>query len=388
VDPPSDHGSQAAPARESQEVGRAADGAACAWAESDQYRILADSIDEGFCIVELIFDASGAAVDYRFVEVNPAFERQTGLMDATGRLMRDLAPAHESFWFETYGAVARQGRPSRFEYEAVALGRWFDVYAFRVGRPSERLVGLLFTDISERVAARLELEAAARRKDVFMTVLAHELRAPLAPMLNALTLLKLARGDAAAQARAIEILERQVGQMAALIDDLGDIGLIARGALAIERHACDFLDVVRQAVETALPAILARNHTLSTDIPDNPVPVDADASRIAQAISNLLVNAAKYTPPGGRIALGIAVQARDIWLSVSDSGVGIASDMLDKVFDMFEQVPSSRRLSQGGLGIGLALVRQIVLAHGGTVTVHSAGEGQGSEFVVRLPAAP
>ena len=319
------------------------------------------------------------------MDVNPAFERQTGLVNAAGRLMRDLAPAHEQFWFDTYGAVAKEGRPRRFEFRADALGRWFDVYAFRVGRPDERLVGILFTDISARVAARDELEAAARRKDEFMTVLAHELRAPLAPTLNALTLLKLARGDAAAQARAIDILERQVGQMSILISDLGDLGQIARGTMTVDCQPCDLLDVVRQGVETALPLVSARDHTLSVSLPAAAIPARVDARRVAQAISNLLVNAAKYTPVGGRIGLALAMQDDEATLTVSDSGVGIPGDMLDKVFDMYEQVASSRQLSQGGLGIGLALVRQIAVAHGGTVVVHSGGTGQGSEFVLRLP---
>ena len=365
--------------------------AAQAWNEPDKYRTLADSIDEGFCVVEVLFEAMDSvdsvreAVDYRFVEVNPAFERQTGLVAAVGRRMRELAPLHEEFWFETYGRIALDGQSLRFEFRAEALKRWYDVYAFRVGDPEQHLVAILFNDVSERVAARLELEAVARRKDEFVSVLAHELRNPLAPIRNAVTLLKLAQGEPAASNRAVEILERQVEQMALLVSDLTDIGRIGRGTLNIDPRRADLVEIARQSIETALPAISGRGHDLSVDFATEPIWIHADPPRVTQVIANLLLNAAKYTHRGGSIALRVAIDGDQALVVVSDSGIGIPREMLETIFDMFSQIPFALPLSQGGLGIGLSLVKQIVALHGGSVLAESEGEERGSRFSIRLP---
>jgi len=364
-------------------------------ASEERYRLLFDSVDEGFCILEMIFDAAGKPVDYRFLEMNPTFEVHTGLVDAVGRTARELLPALDDFWFETYGRVATTGEPVRFENGAPAMGRWFDVYATRVGGPESRKVGLLFNDVTARRRADEELRRLAadlaeadRRKTEFLATLAHELRNPLAPIRNGLSLMRLGADKPAAVTRVREMMERQVGHMVHLIDDLLDIARISGGKLELKRQRADLKTILASAVETSLPLIDAGHHALTLEMPDAGLAVDADVTRIAQVVANLLNNAAKYTPPRGRIRLSLQREGQEAVIAVADSGVGIAPEALEGVFEMFNQVGRTVDRSQGGLGIGLSLVRRLVEMHGGSVTAASAGAQAGSVFTVRLPLAP
>jgi signal transduction histidine kinase len=239
-----------------------------------------------------------------------------------------------------------------------------------------------------RAAALAALAEADRRKDEFLATLAHELRNPLAPLRNGLEVMRLARADAGARDEALAMMERQLGQMVRIIDDLLDVSRISRGKLALRRERVDLAKVLRQAVETSRPLIEAGRHELTVRLPADPVFVDADATRLAQVFANLLNNAAKYTEPGGRILLSLEHQGAEAMVAVRDTGVGIPAAMLPRVFEMFVQVEHSLERAQGGLGIGLALVRGLVGMHGGAVEANSEGHGQGSEFVVRLPVAP
>ena len=183
------------------------------------------------------------------------------------------------------------------------------------------------------------------------------------------------------------MMERQVGHMVHLIDDLLDVARISGGKLELKRQRCDLKTILASAVETSLPLIEAGLHELAVDIADSSLTVDADATRISQVVANLLNNAAKYTPPRGRIRLAVCRDGQEAVIAVSDSGVGIAGDALDGVFDMFSQIGRTVDRSQGGLGIGLSLVRRLVEMHGGTVSAASAGPNAGSVFTVRLPLA-
>lgn len=357
------------------------------WQSADKYRTLFDSIDEGFCVIEVLFDPAGEPVDYVFVEVNPAFERHTGLSGAIGRRMRKLAPGHESHWFHIYGAVARTGEQVRFENPAEALGRYYDVNAFRVGEPGQNLVAVLFNDVSVRKTAERALREADQRKDEFIAILAHELRNPLAPMRNALQIQKIAPDDRAMVEQARQIMERQVDHMVALVDDLMDVSRMIHGHVTLDRQRIDLRRVVRHAIESAEPALRQRGHALALDLPDAEVFVDGDAQRLTQAAANLIVNAAKYTEPGGRLSVALRQAGDEACVEVADNGIGIAPDMLPRVFDLFTQASDSRRLAQGGLGIGLALVRQIMALHDGRVEAHSEGAGRGSRFTLGLPVA-
>ncbi len=364
-------------------------------ASEERYRTLFESMDQGFAILEMIFDEADVAVDYEFLEMNTMFERHTGLAGVTGKRVSELVPNLDRFWFDTYGRVALTGEAVRFENEAPAMGRWFDVYATRLGGPESRKVALLFSDITARRRSEEELRRLAadlsdadRRKTEFLATLAHELRNPLAPIRSGLGVLRLAGDNPAALLKVREMMERQVGHMVHLIDDLLDVARISGGKLELKRERTDLKRVLTSAVETSMPLIEAARHTLQVTLPDGPLGVDADVTRIAQVISNLLNNAAKYTPAGGRIDLSLREDAGMAVITVTDTGVGIPADSLTSVFDMFKQVDRHMERAQGGLGIGLSLVRRLVEMHGGTVSAASAGAGHGSTFEVKLPLAP
>ncbi len=236
---------------------------------------------------------------------------------------------------------------------------------------------------SDRAATALR--EADRRKDEFLAILAHELRNPLAPLSNALEAMRIKPDDRDAAAWARGLMERQVGQMVRLIDDLMDLSRVSRGRIELKHEPCELGALLQNALEICGTAIVRGRHKLSLDLPRAPVPLRCDRTRIVQVVCNLLSNAAKYTPPGGQIALAGHEHDEEIEISVRDSGLGIPEDMLARVFDMFTQVPQSIERSQGGLGIGLTLVKRLVELHGGSVVARSAGVGRGSEFTVRLP---
>ena len=363
-------------------------------ASEERYRTLFESVDQGFCIFEMIFDAQDRPVDYRFLEMNPMFEAHTGLHDAVGRTAREMIPTLDAFWFETYGRVAQTGEPVRFENAAPAMGRWFDVYATRLGGPDSHRVALLFSDItarkqSEETLRKLarDLEEADRRKTEFLATLAHELRNPLAPIRSGLSVMRLKGDNAASVTRVRQMMERQVSHMVHLIDDLLDVARISGGKLELKKERADLRGVLSSAVETSLPLIETGRHELSVDVPAHAVPVEADVTRIAQVVANLLNNAAKYTPNGGRIGLSLRIEGSEALIAVSDNGIGIPQDALSSVFEMFSQVGHHLERAQGGLGIGLSLVRRLVDMHGGSVAAASGGPHAGSTFTVRLPLA-
>jgi PAS domain S-box-containing protein len=248
------------------------------------------------------------------------------------------------------------------------------------------IIGLLAIsrDISDRKRIELSLREADRRKDEFLATLAHELRNPLAPIRSAAELLRV-RGTATDVARAREVIDRQARLLTRLVDDLLDVSRITRGKIVLHRAPVALAEVVAAAVETSRPLLDAARHTLTLTLPPQPVWIDADAVRIGQSISNLLNNAAKFTPPGGTVTLAVSLEGSDVLVRVRDTGVGIAPSALASVFDLFAQADASTERAPGGLGIGLHLVRSFVEMHGGTVTACSAGPGLGSEFVIRLP---
>nr|WP_303652856.1 PAS domain-containing protein [Paludisphaera mucosa] len=621
-------------------------------ASEERYRTLFGSIDEGFCVIEMIYDEAGKAVDYLVLEANPAFATQTGIPDIVGKRMRDLIPNHDDHWFETYGQVAATGEPVRFVNQAQQMGGvWFDVYAFPVeGRESHK-VAVLFKNITEAVLAEQErerlllslkneraklaaviqnapafictlrgpdhvfelanrlyyemvgdreligktvreafpevegqgffelldqvhrsgdpfvgkempimlrrrdtgatekrmlnfvyqptyeadgeisglfvhgvdvtdmvnareavrdsearfrqladampqavwaakadgtidyfnrkwreygsypegvlgdarwariihpddlertraawqesvrtgrpfeieyrlrrsadgrhrwhlgralpiedsrgrivrwfgtntdvddvkrlseaLKQADRRKDEFLATLAHELRNPLAPIRNGLQILGFKPPEDLA-AGTIDMMTRQLGHMVHLIDDLMDVARVGSGKITLRRTRVTLQSVAAGAIEASRQIIDASGHTLTAAIPPEPIPLDADPTRLTQVIANLLNNAAKYTEHGGRIELTVRREGGEAVVSVRDTGVGIDPEMLPRVFDMFTQVDGSLGRSQGGLGIGLTIVKRLVEMHGGRIEARSDGAGRGSEFVVHLPLA-
>ncbi len=261
---------------------------------------------------------------------------------------------------------------------------------------SGQLVGAInmLVDITERKQMEEALREADRRKNEFLAMLAHELRNPLAPIRNSLHLLRMAGTEGGAIGRVHEMMERQVNHMVRLVDDLLEVSRITRGKIELRKEPVELAAIIRSAVETSKPLIEAAGHRLAITLPPTPLILDADPVRLAQVVANLLNNAAKYTDPDGQIWLNVQAAngggelPGEVVISVRDNGIGIPADMLPRVFDMFTQIDRTLGRAQGGLGIGLTLVRSLVQIHGGRVEAKSAGPGQGSEFIVRLPLAP
>jgi PAS domain S-box-containing protein len=356
----------------------------------ERYRTLFDSMDEGFCTIEMLFDGDQNPIDYRFLEVNAAFEVQTGIRNARGRLMREVSPDHEQHWFDIFGRIALTGEPARFEQLARELRRWYDVYAFRIGRPEQRQVAVLFNDITKRRKIEQTLREADGKKDEFLATLAHELRGPLAPIGNMLAIMKRADGRADLIEQGLVTMDRQMGHLTRLIDDLLDVSRISRGRIELKKERVELSSVVQMAVEMQRSLAEHAGHEVVVTLPSEPIPLNADPIRLAQVLGNVLNNACKYTPPGGRIELSAelgngAHESPGALVRIKDSGIGIGPDELDSIFGMFTQVERTRDRSQGGLGIGLTLARRLVEMHGGAVQAFSEGLGRGSEFVIWLP---
>jgi two-component system CheB/CheR fusion protein len=230
-----------------------------------------------------------------------------------------------------------------------------------------------------------EVKEADRRKNEFLAMLAHELRNPLAPIRNSLHVMQLKGGEAESVQAASEMMERQVGQMVRLVDDLLDVSRISQGRLELRKERTELAAVVSQAVEAARSLLAAEQHDLSITLPSQPLYLDADPVRLAQVVGNLLSNACKFTHRGGRIRLEVEREGDQAVVRVQDNGIGIAGEQLGRIFDLFMQVDTSLERSVSGLGIGLTLVKKLVELHGGAVEAKSAGVGRGSEFVLRLP---
>src|SRR6185503_17471524 len=273
-------------------------------------------------------------------------------------------------------------------------GTFLDVvYSSAPLKSSDAIVGLVvvFRDVSERKRAEESLRVADRHKNEFLAMLAHELRNPLAPIRNALEILRQTKDDGNPVNPAFEMMGRQIGQMARLVDDLLDVSRISRGKIELRRGTIELASAVNHAVEATSPFVASKQLDLTVALPPRPVYVNADPLRLAQVVGNLLSNACKFTGKGGQIWLTVELgnigpqSPGEILIRVRDTGIGIAADQLDRVFDMFVQLDTSLERSVSGLGIGLTLAKNLVELHGGTMEVHSAGAGQGSEFVVRLP---
>jgi CheY-like chemotaxis protein/nitrogen-specific signal transduction histidine kinase len=264
-------------------------------------------------------------------------------------------------------------------------------FSRRARKTTEDEIGYLvdaFNNMLAEIGRRAEaLLKADRMKDQFLAMLAHELRNPLAPISNGLHLLEAAgaKPEVAVQARAM--MGRQVKQLVRLVDDLLDVSRITTGKLTLRTEPVELRSVIDNAVEIARPVIDTRRHRLSVDCPKGPLYLEGDATRLAQVFSNLLNNAAKYTPPGGTISLHASVEGDRVEVIVVDSGIGMTPETLDEVFEMFTQANTAIDREQSGLGVGLALARYLVEAHGGSIEATSEGMGKGSRFVVRLPLA-
>jgi signal transduction histidine kinase len=314
------------------------------------------------------------AVDYLTKPINPVvLQSKIAVFAELYRKRRELADVNESLEKEIADREDAQAALVRANEE---LER----------RVTERTEALTRAHASAQESEE-RLRETDRRKDEFLAMLAHELRNPLAPLSNAVEILSIANSPDPRLEMASGLIGRQVKQLTRLVDDLLDVSRISRGKLELRRQRIVLEDVVRAAVETCDPTIRARNQALTVVLPPRPVMLDADPTRLTQSLMNLLNNSAKYTEPGGHIALEAVPDGDQIVISVTDDGIGIPTDMLTRVFEIFVQLDQRLERTQGGLGVGLALVKNIVEMHGGTVGAASDGLGCGSQFCVRLPIA-
>ena len=258
----------------------------------------------------------------------------------------------------------------------------------RANTDLEQTNRVLQSEVAERARAEAALKEADRHKDEFLAVLAHELRNPLAPIRNAVEIMRRSALPDPQLAWSRDVIERQVKHLTRLVDDLLDVSRITRGNINLSREPLPVTTIVARAIETIQPLIAEQRHELTVDVTDESLEVEGDLTRLTQVLGNLLNNAAKYTDPGGAIAVSARRESTDVEIRVRDNGIGIPPVLLPRLFQLFTQVDGAAHRAQGGLGIGLALVRQLVQMHGGTVTAYSQGPGQGSEFLIRLPLRP
>ncbi len=493
--------------------------------ERSLYREIFDGIAAGFCIIEVLFE-DGNAIDYRFIEVNEAFERHTGLVGARGKCMRELSPAHEEYWYRLYGRVASDGVSLNFEREARALGRWYSVDAMRIGEPDQHRVAVMFLDITQRkqmetelaesearfsaladgmpmpvwvlddlgqtrfvnsafgqffggdvgcfderwwekvlhpedlpgfeyelqaglqerrdmhllalarrhdgqwrwlemnavprfaadgrfvglagisqdVTERREIEMAreqllaaersarnaaestAQLKDEFLATLSHELRTPLTTILGWSELMLQRMEQDHPLHKGISVIAASAMAQKRLISDMLDLSSMLLGKVQLEVETLDLAEQVREAIRAQELAAEVKVQTLTMRVPDTPCLVQGDATRLQQVLWNLVSNAIKFTPAGGRIEVELRLEDGCYVMHIRDNGDGFAPEFLQHLFSRFTQADGTTTRRHGGLGLGLAIVQQLVELHGGTVSADSIGPGRGSTFSVRLPA--
>jgi len=335
--------------------------------------------------------------DFVFEMVNQAYYQLVGYRELEGlQLVQALPEAREQGFIALLEGVYATGEPYigrgapflvQREPGAAAVEVFVDFVYQPVRDGDGKIVGIFAqgSDVTDQVRSVQALKEADRKKDEFLATLAHELRNPLAPIRQAASLARSPGTEPARRTWAMAVIERQAAHMAVLLDDLLDVSRISRGRLELRLQPVELRNVVDAAVETARPSLDRKHHRLNVTLPATPVHLLADPLRLAQVLSNLLSNAAKYTDAGGNIELGASCQEQQVVIRVRDDGIGLSPQEQGRIFEMFSQVSSAIDRAEGGLGIGLALSRGLVGLHHGTIEVHSAGSGMGSEFVVTLP---
>ncbi|WP_427913067.1 hybrid sensor histidine kinase/response regulator [Ramlibacter sp. MMS24-I3-19] len=335
-------------------------------------------------VFEMVNEAYYQLVGHRDIEGRPAFEalpemRHQGFEEILGRV------------YDTGEPFIGRGLPLSVQRDAAATPqeRFID-FIYQPVRNADGQVGGIFVqgyDVTDQVLAVKALRDDDRRKDEFLATLAHELRNPLAPIRQAAAVARSPAADTQRRTWALDVIERQASHMALLLDDLLDISRISRGRLVLRLEPVELREVVHSALETVRPLVERKNHILDVKLPAQPLRLNVDAMRLAQVLSNLLSNAAKYTDEGGRIELVAGQEGDEVVIRVRDNGIGLEPRALAEIFEMFSQVSSALDRAEGGLGIGLSLSRGLVGLHGGTLQADSAGPGEGSEFTVRLPGS-
>ncbi|HEY0982139.1 response regulator [Schlesneria sp.] len=360
---------------------------------------ISSALQESFALLDTLAATAPVGLafidrDLKFARVNETLADYHGvpLNDHLGRKVAEVVP---DLWPDLQPLLQRAiaGEPvvnievSGTSATSGDVLHWLASY-YPVQVQTETIgAGVVMVDVTSQKKLQQAITEADRRKDEFLATLAHELRNPLAPIRNSLQIIKLAPGDAEIVQEARTVMERQLAQMVHLVDDLLDVSRISRGKLDLRIERVDLNVILNNALETSRSLIESSGHELRVDLPSEPLFMDADVTRLGQVFANLLNNAAKYSERGSQIALTAARLGREIVVSVKDNGIGIPTEMLHQIFELFTQVDQSLERSNGGLGIGLSLVQRLVQMHGGDVKAHSDGSGRGSEFIVRLPLA-
>jgi PAS domain S-box-containing protein len=368
--------------------------------ESEQnYRTLFESIDEGFCTIEVLFDENEKPVDYRFLQISPSFERQTGIKNATGRRMREIAPQHEEHWFEIYGRIALTGEPMRFENEAKQLGRWYDVYAFRVEDPKRRRVGILFNDITERKRAEAEARDSERRYREAQVELAHvtrvttlgELTASIAHEVNQPLAAVVANAEAGLRwlRRGTPDVDAACRSVEWIIEDGNRASEVIRRVRALakktslEKVPLDVNDVVRETVPLVQRELIGHQVLLRMELALTLPTILGDRVQVQQVIINLVMNGIEAMQSVTDRPRELVIRSRQdekqqVLVSVTDCGVGISAENADRLFNAFFTTKSS------GIGMGLSICRSIIEAHGGRLWA-TASIPHGATFQFTLP---
>ncbi len=358
----------------------------------ERYRDLFNSIDEGFCVIEMLFDAGGKPVDYRYLEVNPSFEKQSGLHGATGKRVRELVPHLEAHWFEVYGKVALTGEPIRFTDQVVALdGRWFDLYAFRIGGRESRKVAVLFSDTTERKhvetelrQAKLAAEKANLAKSEFLSSMSHELRTPLNAILGFAQLIESGTPPPEpVQQRNIEQILKAGWYLLDLINEILDLAVIESGKLSLSIEVVSLAEVMRECA--AMVESQAGQHGIGVTFTplDAPCFVSGDHTRVKQVLINLLSNAIKYNKAGGHVTVTCSLRAAErVRISVRDTGIGLSPGQLADLFQPFNRL-GQQTGGREGTGIGLVVSKRLVGLMDGVMGVESS-VGEGSVFWIEL----
>ena len=363
--------------------------------QSEQrYRALLNSIGEGYCVIQMIFDPQLRPVDYRFLEVSPLFEQQTGLLNALGKTIRELVPGIEAHWFETYGKVALTGEPVRFENRAESMNRWFDVYAFRFGGPQDRQVSVLFSDISKRKQAELDLsqaklasDKANQAKSEHLTFMSHELRTPLNAILGFAQLMDSAKPPPTpSQKRSLAHIVTSGWYLLKLINETLDIATIESGAMRMEPERLALTELLYKCHTIITPLADQRNIRVNLPLFELPVFVDGDRVRVKQILINLLSNAVKYNRTGGSVDITCeSVPSGHIRISVHDTGEGLNQAQMEQLFKPFNRLGRETGDAQG-TGIGLVMCKRLIELMNGKIGVDST-VGKGSIFWIELKAA-
>ncbi len=357
-------------------------------ASDERFKAVQEASPDGFVVLDAVRDDSGAVIDFRWNYANEAAGRLVGRTRdfLLGRRLLEVHPGHApAGLFDRYVRVLTEGIPwvSEIKYQYDGLNLMARLAVARVGDG----LAISIVDLSARLRAEEGLREADRQKDVFLAMLAHELRNPLAPIRNASELLaRLAPADSQAQA-VVEVIRRQVVHLTRLVDDLLDVSRITQQRIELKREIVAIPEVIQHAVETVQPLLAERRHRLQVISNQKALPVQGDFARLVQCLVNVLTNAAKYTDPGGLIRLESREESGSVVIEVADNGVGIAADLLPRVFELFVQGKRTLDRAQGGLGIGLSVVHKLIGMQGGTVEVSSEGDGLGSTFRISLPLA-